>query len=429
MRGDTQSNLPGTPLTPWHNWSPWCGPLNGLLAAPNPHLLFPNLRGQFEQAQILQLPATHRETVHRLRNSQGSAGAARCLRATDPVFSCCNTAEQLLSRVPVQKQIPTSRVCRAATPFWMRPGGAWTLYLLAVFVGGPLLAPWVYTVGQFAGDVPLFSSLASAPFHRYLTRCMMAVAIVGLWPLFKALGLSSWQELGLAPLKPNLHRLICGFGLGFVSLAIIMVISLASHGRAWHGDRDMGAVLRHLVNAGLAAIVVSPLEEVLFRGGLFGALRKEHGWKPALVVSSLVYAAVHFLDRARWTEPVTWSSGVTLLGQMFVGAGGSAALVPRFLTLCVAGVVLGIAYQWTGNLWCSVGLHAGWIFWLKSYGFLTRDVNGAAVWLWGTGRLIDGWLAVFVMLGVLAGLWTWLTRRSQRVGNGCCTGQSGTRSV
>ncbi|MDH7501764.1 MAG: type II CAAX endopeptidase family protein [Verrucomicrobiota bacterium] len=311
----------------------------------------------------------------------------------------------------------------------MRPGRAWTLYLLAVFVGGPLWAPWAYTAGQFAGEVPLFSALANAPFHRYLTRCMMVVAIVGLWPLFKALGLSSWQKLGFAPLKSNAHHLFRGFGLGFASLAIIMVISLASHGRAWRGDRDTVDVLGHLVNAGLAAIVVSPLEEVLFRGGLFGALRKEHGWKLALVVSSLVYAAVHFLDRARWTEPVTWSSGITLLGQMFAGAGWSAALMPRFLTLCVAGVVLGIAYHWTGNLWCSVGLHAGWIFWLKSYGFVTREVDGAAVWLWGTGRLIDGWLAVFVMLGALAVVLGWFTRRSQRLGNGCNTGQSGTHIV
>lgn len=311
----------------------------------------------------------------------------------------------------------------------MRPGWAWTLYLLAVFVGGPLLWPWVYTVGQFASDVPLFSSLAQVPSHRYLTRCMMMIAIVGLWPLFKALDLSSWRKLGLVPLKPNVHRLISGFVLGFVSMAIVLVISIASHGRAWRGDRDSVDVLRHLVNAGLAAIVVSPLEEVLFRGGLFGALRKEYSWKLALAVSSLVYAAVHFLDRGQWTGPVTWSSGITLLGRMFAGAGASAALMPRFLTLFIAGVVLGMAYHWTGNLWCSVGLHAGWIFWLKSYGFLTREVDGAASQLWGTGRLIDGWLAVFVMFGVLAGVWAWFTRRSERLGNDRNTAQSGTDAV
>lgn len=297
--------------------------------------------------------------------------------------------------------------CGTESQFRMRPGRAWALYLLAVFIGAPLLAPWAYMAGQSACNLPALSALADAPFHRYLTRCMLIVAVAGLWPLFKALGLSSWQKVGLTPLKPNLRLLISGFGLGFVSLAVVLVISLAGHGRSWNGGRDAADVMRHLVNAGLAAAVVSPLEEILFRGGLFGALRKEHGWKIALAASSFVYAAVHFLDRGRWTGPVTWSSGASLLGQMLIGAGASSALLPKFLTLFIAGLVLGIAYHWTGNLWCSIGLHGGWIFWLKSYGFLTRDADGSSVWLWGSGRLIDGWLAVFVMLGVFALVFAW----------------------
>jgi membrane protease YdiL (CAAX protease family) len=72
-------------------------------------------------------------------------------------------------------------------------------------------------------------------------------------------------------------------------------------------------------------------------------------------------------------------------------------VVPGFLNLTLAGALLALAYQHTGNLYFSIGLHAGWIFWLKFYGFFTRDVASANAWFWGTRKLIDGWLALIVL--------------------------------
>jgi uncharacterized protein len=72
-------------------------------------------------------------------------------------------------------------------------------------------------------------------------------------------------------------------------------------------------------------------------------------------------------------------------------------IVPGFFNLTLAGALLALAYQRTGNLYFSIGLHAGWIFWLKSYGALTTDVPNANAWLWGTGKMIDGWLALVVL--------------------------------
>ena len=89
------------------------------------------------------------------------------------------------------------------------------------------------------------------------------------------------------------------------------------------------------------------------------------------------------------------------------GFGDVAAMVPGFLNLTVAGVILGLAYQRTGNLYRSIGLHAGWIFSLKVYGLLTRATSGANAWFWGTGKMFDGWLA----LGVLALAW-WFVEKS-----------------
>src|SRR5207247_1073132 len=73
-------------------------------------------------------------------------------------------------------------------------------------------------------------------------------------------------------------------------------------------------------------------------------------------------------------------------------------LVPGFFNLTLAGIILGLAYQRLNHLYFSIGLHAGWIFWLKSYGFLTDPGSGANQWLWGTRKLIDGWLAFAVLI-------------------------------
>ena len=90
---------------------------------------------------------------------------------------------------------------------------------------------------------------------------------------------------------------------------------------------------------------------------------------------------------------------------MLRGFANVEQVVPGFFNLTVAGALLALGYQRTGNLYFSVGLHAGWIFWLKSYGFLTRETAGANAWFWGTGKLIDGWLALPVLALALLALW------------------------
>ena len=87
---------------------------------------------------------------------------------------------------------------------------------------------------------------------------------------------------------------------------------------------------------------------------------------------------------------------------MLGGLSSFEQFFPAFLNLALAGIALGLGYQRTGALYFSMGLHAGWIFWLKSYGFLTREGVPDPVWLWGSGKLIDGCLAMAGLAVVLA---------------------------
>ncbi len=278
----------------------------------------------------------------------------------------------------------------------MRPLRALLIYTLVVFVGGALLAPWLY---QLVHAVAPNSHLAQNPFHRYVDRALLGLALIGIWPLLRGLGATSWRETGFVKPSGQWKRLGAGFALGFGSLACVAAIVLAANGRQINPDLTAGRVCKGLATAAGTAIVVAVLEELLFRGGIFGALRKIWNWRAALLVSSMIYAIVHF-QKAELTGPVTWSSGLELLPRMLAGFGNFQAMLSSFLNLTLAGISLGFAYQKTGNLYFSMGLHAGWIFWLKFYGLVTNSVAGGSSWLWGTDKLIDGWLALLVLAAV-----------------------------
>jgi hypothetical protein len=299
----------------------------------------------------------------------------------------------------------------------MPPPCALLAYLAVVFLGGALLAPWLYDVTQWAGGpFPWAEGLARQPFHRFVNRSMLGLAVIGLWPLARGLGLRSWRKLGLTNPAGQGRNLTTGLVLGFVSLAVVAVAAVAGGARQWDLAHSAAKWLAHLANAGFAALLVSVLEEVVFRGALFGGLRRHWRWPSALAVSSAIYALVHFLQKPASPTVITWSSGLATLGAMLGGAVEFERLVPGFFNLCLAGALLGLAYQRTGTLYFSIGLHAGWIFWLKSYGFLTEAGSEDAVWLWGTGRLIDGWLALGVLAITLAVATRWFFPASQAPG-------------
>ena len=301
----------------------------------------------------------------------------------------------------------------------MRPTILLLLYLVFVFLGGALLAPWLYFgVQNLATEYAQFKGLAGAPFHRYVNRSLIVLAVIGLFPLLRALGIRTWSEIGFSGKEKGRGWLV-GFLLGFFSLAAVALIAVFAGAREMNLDHTTAEIWRSVRKAATAALIVSILEELIFRGGLYGGLRKTLSWKKALLLSSAVYALVHFFARPAPPASVDWSTGIVMLGRMLVGFVAVQTLIPAFLNLLLAGLILGIAFQWTRNLYMSIGLHAGWIFWLKSYGFLTREKPGANTWLWGTGKLIDGWIALAVLAVLFVVVWRWgAAKESTKHGQG-----------
>ncbi len=296
-----------------------------------------------------------------------------------------------------------------------RPIRVLLLYLAFIFLGAALTAPWIYKFSQAidqqisASELerhdlikPLLQTLhkiVRQPFHRYVNRLLLFFALAGLWPFLRSLGIRQGRDLGFAPLQLHWKKFCAGFFFGFCSLAFLAAMAILFGARALDFHQTAGAIALNLFAAILIALSVAILEETLFRGALFGALRKNGSWLRALTISSGIYALVHFFAKAEPPDSVGWLSGFVTLANMLRGFVDLPTLAPGFLNLFIAGAILALAFQRTGNLYFSIGLHAGWIFWLQSYRTFTDKVSGANVAWWGGNKMIDGWFAT-IMLGL-----------------------------
>jgi uncharacterized protein len=288
------------------------------------------------------------------------------------------------------------------------------IYIASVFLLAALAAPWIVWLTQgMAGHFPALQDLAGSPFHRYVNRCLLFFAVLGLWPFLWSLGGASWRSVGLVQPAGHWRRLAEGFLLGLATLAAAGSIALLVGSRRW--DSRIGEqTLAVVPGIAATAIIVALLEETLFRGTLFGYLRRQHEWKVALVISSAFYAAMHFLKNVKAPPEITWTSGFEQLGRMMAGFLDPARLVPGFLSLTITGMALGLAYQRTGSLYFSLGLHAGWVFWLKTFNALTVAGPHADGALRVSRNLYDGWLGFAVSVAAFLGVCLLTDRRKAR---------------
>ena len=278
-----------------------------------------------------------------------------------------------------------------------------------MLLGGALLAPWLFELVQCLTRWHWCPpSLVDAPFRRIHHRALLLVAVGALWPLLRAVGIVSWRELGLVRRADWWRHVGWGVGLGCLSFAAVGGLLLALGTRRW--ETNWYEVGGRLGGFAISAVVVALVEEVLFRGGLQGALTRAQGLTVAIVVTSAVYASAHFLKPNAVDIPaaaVGWASGFQYSAKVLGVAFRSPADWEGLVTLFLAGTVLSVARVRTAALYLSIGVHGGWVFTQKTFSFMTHTA-GPPVW-WGGGDLVDNLLVWPLLIGLL-GVVVWLTR-------------------
>jgi membrane protease YdiL (CAAX protease family) len=272
-------------------------------------------------------------------------------------------------------------------------------FFLALFGGAMVLGPVLY-----------FVTHGHWPFHRVMDRALMlsALAALGLaWPRLRWRDWWPWRSWAVA-------QVLLGLLIALLSVQTILALDFACGGLAWvklTAHERTTIILTTL----LAALLVPPAEETIFRGFLQTEIVGRLGWRAGWTFTALLYALAHFLKIPDTidTQPVHFWSGVTALGASFqtLGASLHALVAPasaaeaypgKLLNLLLIGLLLGGTFRRTGNLWLNYGLHGGWIIGL----FIGLKMTQAAqVSIWTGKDLLSSPLTTLVLL--LLGWWLW----------------------
>jgi membrane protease YdiL (CAAX protease family) len=295
----------------------------------------------------------------------------------------------------------------------LRYAAALLMLFVLMFVGGALLTPWVYLV---VTHVATWLGIAADPYPRYLPRvipffALLIIPFITRWAGFKSAG-----ELGIVPPGGQWGKFLFGFFAALLALTMICAIILVSGAITLRAGITFKAVLDKFAVALASGVAVMLIEEIIFRGAVLSLLARIFSWPVALVLSSVIFSLVHFMRRPFYDGPLTWYSGVLLLPEMLSGLLDFQAMGATAVSLFLAGMLIGIAFGHTGNLYFSMGLHAGAIVCIKMYLSLTTIVPGVANRFWGTGALTDSWF-VAGMLGVAVAMFG-LNALRERAANG-----------
>lgn len=293
------------------------------------------------------------------------------------------------------------------------------IFLLLVLLLTCFLSPWVDALWNLipADRETRFLSLS---FSDIFNRLFMILGITFFFVFHRVLGVQSLSQLGLPPVRRGYRDLALGFFLTLLSVFALAAAMTAGGIFTPYFRLSPEAALQRSATAILSAFAAGVLEEIFFRGLIFKALLED--WRPsvAFVIASFFYSALHFVKPAQkiiLSDHDPWA-GFRHLGHAFMPFLDPLTLFPALFGLFLIGIVLAYAFFRTGSLYLPMGLHAGWIFGLKTiriYGDYRKEDLG---WLFGSSepKLVSGaaaWIGI-VLVGVIV---HFMTRRREGLKN------------
>lgn len=207
------------------------------------------------------------------------------------------------------------------------------------------------------------------------------------------------SALGL-PVEPAVAGDVAvGLAIGALPIVVVTMIEVVFGWVSWvTGPDTIGVALLLLVATTLFLFVAAFAEELLFRGYPIQVLGRRFGAVVAVAATSVVFAAAHLAN-----PNSSWLS---------------------FANTALAGILLGIVYWRTWNLWLATAVHAGWNLAMAALGLSVSglSIGGVGLIARTTGPELltggaygpeGGLLVTFVTSGAIAlvARTGWLRRR------------------
>jgi len=248
-------------------------------------------------------------------------------------------------------------------------------------------------------------------FHRVASRIGMLLLVAGFAFIARRLGVADRRSLGFGlPFRGFVAELGKAVALGVVlmlpALATMIVFDLRQPVGV---PLDAYHWIRLALSGLITGLTVAFIEETFLRGAMQTAITRESGARVAIVLTSLVYAATHFIGRARIAPAeVNSSSGLVMLERALADWAHPLLFIDAFVCLAAVGVLLGMVRKLTGNIAASIGLHAGWVAVI----YVVRETSdrrstGPATWLLSDYDGFIGWLVFAWIVAIGLALYRW----------------------
>ena len=272
-----------------------------------------------------------------------------------------------------------------------------TVPLLVLLAALSLACTMGYFIVQGIGD--------AIPFRQILTRSTQLFLVLSIFPAMVYLNISK-KELGLAPRPVFLKQLLQGFGLGFITLMPVFIVlyvlkvNVIDELQLW----TAGLLARYMVINLLLALLISMIEEPLFRGIMLTGLSKKLPVMAAIIITSIYYAALHFFSSKTDipVQDIRLFSGFKLLAEAF-GNLLRPEILSTFFALLMVGIFLGmLRTQVKVSLGLCIGCHTSWVWQIKmSKKLFNTDFSSEYVYLVSSydgviGPLVSGWLMLAI---------------------------------
>ncbi|MEO0415428.1 MAG: CPBP family intramembrane glutamic endopeptidase [Verrucomicrobiota bacterium] len=310
------------------------------------------------------------------------------------------------------------------TSFWQSNFFKIAVFFIGMVVLAAALAPPLYWGGKhvvaegWIKEVPVLDSIHGsmdrAKFTRYFNRAVLLGGALMLWPTIKWMsggqkGVPLRERFQLTKNRRWWRHLLIGFALAAIPLLLLGWFYVS---KGWYVSKDTTkTILSILTSALITGCAVGFLEEFVFRGALTSLASKILSSKVTLLVIAIIFAAVHFLKPPQNITDVTAWSGFKMLGLIFSQFKNPHFLAAEFAVLFMIGLVLGYTRLKTGSLWLAIGLHAGWVFGVKTLSPLSkRGFAEGEMMPWLGDSLAEGLVscALVAVTGVV--VWFWLRK-------------------
>jgi membrane protease YdiL (CAAX protease family) len=243
------------------------------------------------------------------------------------------------------------------------------------------------------------------PFRKIISKSTQLFLVLSIFPAMAYLKINK-EALGFAPRPIFLKQLLQGFGLGFMTLIPVFIaltvlkINVIDETHTW----TVGLVARNMVISLLLALIISLIEEPLFRGILLAGLNKKLPVMAAILISSIYYAALHFLSSKTDipVQDINLFSGFKLLGAAVANL-LNPNILSAFFALLMVGIFLAVLRtQIKSSLGLCIGCHTCWVWQIKmskqlfntnfssDYLYLVSSYDGVI------GPLVTGWLMLAI---------------------------------